>query len=110
MKTSLIFTDAAAKKTKNLISHKKNKNLKLRIYITGGGCSGFQYNFQLDDNVRDGDIMIEHLGVKLITDCMSFQYLVGGKVDYIETLEGSKFMFLNPNAKNTCSCGLSFSI
>lgn len=110
MKLSLIFTNAAANKAKNLIKYEKNKNLKLRIYITGGGCSGFQYNFKLDDKIYDGDIVIENLGIQLVTDGMSLQYLIGGKVDYIETLEGSKFIFLNPNAKTTCSCGASFSI
>ncbi|CUU23029.1 iron-sulfur cluster insertion protein ErpA [Duffyella gerundensis] len=106
----LQFTDAAASKVKNLISDEENPDLKLRVYITGGGCSGFQYGFTFDDKVNDGDMMIEKSGVSLVVDPMSLQYLVGGSVDYTEGLEGSRFIVTNPNAKTTCGCGSSFSI
>ncbi|MCQ8226612.1 MULTISPECIES: iron-sulfur cluster insertion protein ErpA [Pantoea] len=106
----LQFTDAAAKKVKNLISDEENPALKLRVYITGGGCSGFQYGFTFDDQMNDGDMTIEKQGVALVVDPMSLQYLVGGSVDYTEGLEGSRFIVTNPNAKTTCGCGSSFSI
>ena len=106
----LQFTDAAASKVKNLISDEENPDLKLRVYITGGGCSGFQYGFTFDDKVNDGDMMIEKSGVSLVVDPMSLQYLVGGSVDYTEGLEGSRFVVTNPNATSTCGCGSSFSI
>ena len=106
----LQFTDAAAKKVKNLIADEKNPELKLRVYITGGGCSGFQYGFTFDDQMNDGDMTIEKQGVALVVDPMSLQYLVGGSVDYTEGLEGSRFIVTNPNAKTTCGCGSSFSI
>lgn len=105
----LIFTDAAADKVKNLIISKKNKNLKLRIYITGGGCSGFQYNFILDEKINKKDIVIKKFDVMLLIDSLSVQYLFGGTIDYVEDLSGSKFIVLNPNAKVTCSCGSSFN-
>lgn len=104
------FTNSAAKKIKNLIKEKKNKNLKLRIYIVGGGCSGFQYQFIFDEKVNKDDILIEKLNIFLVIDPISLQYLHGGTVDYLENLEGSKFIISNPNAKNTCGCGSSFSI
>lgn len=106
----LQFTDAAAKKVKNLIADEENPELKLRVYITGGGCSGFQYGFTFDDQMNDGDMTIEKQGVSLVVDPMSLQYLVGGSVDYTEGLEGSRFIVTNPNAKTTCGCGSSFSI
>lgn len=106
----LQFTEAAAKKVKLLISEEENPNLKLRVYITGGGCSGFQYGFTFDDKVGESDITIEKQGVKLVVDPMSMQYLVGGAVDYTEGLEGSRFIVTNPNAKTTCGCGSSFSV
>ncbi|ERH64140.1 MULTISPECIES: iron-sulfur cluster insertion protein ErpA [Pantoea] len=106
----LQFTDAAAKKVKNLIADEENPALKLRVYITGGGCSGFQYGFTFDDQMNDGDMTIEKQGVALVVDPMSLQYLVGGSVDYTEGLEGSRFIVTNPNAKTTCGCGSSFSI
>lgn len=106
----LQFTDAAAKKVKNLIADEENPDLKLRVYITGGGCSGFQYGFTFDDQMNDGDMTIEKQGVSLVVDPMSLQYLVGGSVDYTEGLEGSRFIVTNPNAKTTCGCGSSFSI
>lgn len=106
----LQFTDAAANKVKNLIADEENPALKLRVYITGGGCSGFQYGFTFDDQLNDGDMTIEKQGVSLVVDPMSLQYLVGGSVDYTEGLEGSRFIVTNPNAKTTCGCGSSFSI
>lgn len=106
----LQFTDAAATKVKNLIADEENPALKLRVYITGGGCSGFQYGFTFDDQMNDDDMTIEKQGVSLVVDPMSLQYLVGGSVDYTEGLEGSRFIVTNPNAKTTCGCGSSFSI
>ena len=106
----LQFTDSAAKKVKNLIADEENPNLKLRVYITGGGCSGFQYGFTFDDKVSEDDLTIEKQGVALVVDPMSLQYLMGGSVDYTEGLEGSRFVVNNPNAKTTCGCGSSFSI
>ncbi|MFP1920646.1 iron-sulfur cluster insertion protein ErpA [Lonsdalea quercina] len=106
----LQFTDAAANKVKFLIADEENPDLKLRVYITGGGCSGFQYGFTFDDKVNEGDMMIEKQGVSLVVDPMSLQYLVGGSVDYTEGLEGLRFVVTNPNAKTTCGCGSSFSI
>jgi len=106
----LQFTEAAAIKVKSLIADENNTELKLRVYITGGGCSGFQYGFTFDDQINDGDMTIEKQGVALVVDPMSLQYLVGGAVDYTEGLEGSRFVVTNPNAKSTCGCGSSFSI
>lgn len=106
----LTFTDAAAKKVKSLIEGEENPNLRLRVYITGGGCSGFQYGFTFDDQVNDGDLTIENQSVGLVVDPMSLQYLIGGTVDYVEGLEGSRFVVNNPNATSTCGCGSSFSI
>ena len=106
----LIFTDAAAKKVKSLIEGEDNPNLRLRVYITGGGCSGFQYGFPFDDQINDGDLTIENQNVGLVVDPMSLQYLIGGTVDYTEGLDGSRFVVQNPNASSTCGCGSSFSI
>lgn len=106
----LQFTDLAAKKVKHLIADEENPNLKLRVYITGGGCSGFQYGFTFDDKINEDDLTIEKQGVALVVDPMSLQYLIGGSVDYTEGLEGSRFIVTNPNAKTTCGCGSSFSI
>lgn len=106
----LNFTDAAAKKVKALIADEENQALKLRVYITGGGCSGFQYGFTFDEKVNDGDLTIENSGVQLVVDPMSLQYLIGATVDYTEGLEGSRFVVQNPNASSTCGCGSSFSI
>ena len=106
----LTFSDAAAKRVGVLIAEEENPNLKLRVYITGGGCSGFQYGFIFDENVNDGDTTIINSGVTLVIDPMSLQYLVGGEVDYTEGLEGSRFFVSNPNATTTCGCGASFSV
>lgn len=105
----LIFTDAAANKVKNLIKEEKNDSLKLRVFVSGGGCSGFQYGFTFDENIQDGDTQIEKNGVTLLVDPMSFQYLSGAEIDYKEDLEGSQFVIKNPNATTTCGCGSSFS-
>lgn len=104
------FSDAAANKVKTLIAEEENPALKLRVYVTGGGCSGFQYGFTFDEKVNDGDMTIENQTVTLVVDPMSLQYLVGGIVDYTEGLEGSRFYVNNPNATTTCGCGASFSI
>ncbi|WP_067566493.1 iron-sulfur cluster insertion protein ErpA [Candidatus Doolittlea endobia] len=106
----LQFTDLAAGKVKLLIEDEGNPNLKLRVYITDGGCSGFQCGFTFDDKVNDDDFTIEKQGVKLVVDHDSLKYLTGGSVDYSEGLEGSRFIIKNLNAKTTCSCGSSFSI
>ena len=104
------MTDAAANKVMNLITEEENPELKLRVYITGGGCSGFQYGFTFDEKINDGDTVVEKNGVTMVIDPMSLQYLVGGSVDYTEGLEGSRFTVTNPNATTTCGCGSSFSI
>ncbi|VFP85800.1 Iron-sulfur cluster insertion protein ErpA [Buchnera aphidicola (Cinara pseudotaxifoliae)] len=107
---SFDITATAIKRVKSLLLVKKNLQLKLRVYITGGGCSGFQYGFKLDKIINKDDIYIKKSGITIVIDPISFQYLIGGKIDYIENLEGSKFMISNPNAQTTCGCGLSFSI
>lgn len=104
------FSDAAAKKVALLIEEEDNKDIKLRVYVTGGGCSGFQYGFTFDEKVNNGDVTIEKNGVTLVVDPMSMQYLIDGEVDYTEGLEGSRFLVNNPNASTTCGCGSSFSI
>lgn len=106
----LDFTDMAANKVKALVTEEDNANLKLRVYITGGGCSGFQYGFTFDEKVNEDDLTIEKNGVALVIDPMSLQYLLGGTIDYIEGLQGSRFVVTNPNATATCGCGSSFSI
>jgi iron-sulfur cluster insertion protein len=109
MPQSLIFTDAAAKKVKQLIDEEGNDALKLRVFISGGGCSGFQYGFTFDENINEGDTTVENCGVTLLIDPMSFQYLVGAEIDYTEGLQGEQFVIRNPNATTTCGCGSSFS-
>lgn len=106
----LSFSDAAATRVQTLIAEEENPELKLRVYITGGGCSGFQYGFTFDESVNDGDTTIVNSGVTLVVDPMSLQYLVGGIVDYTEGLEGARFFINNPNATTTCGCGASFSV
>ncbi len=108
--TRLEFTDAAANKAKLLIEEEANPALKLRVFVQGGGCSGFQYGFTFDDRVNEGDHEIEKNGVILLVDPMSYEYLAGAEVDYRESLEGSMFVINNPNATSTCGCGSSFSI
>jgi iron-sulfur cluster insertion protein len=105
----LVFTDAAASKVKDLIEEERNDALKLRVFVSGGGCSGFQYGFTFDEKIQDGDTQVEKNGVTLLVDPMSFQYLTGAEIDYKEDLEGSQFVIKNPNATTTCGCGSSFS-
>jgi len=105
----MVFSDSAALKVKELIEEEKNDELKLRVYITGGGCSGFQYGFTFDENLEDGDLAVENHGVQLLVDPMSFQYLMGAEIDYKDDLEGARFIIRNPNATTTCGCGSSFS-
>lgn len=109
MPVPLVFTDAAAGKVKQLIEEEKNDKLKLRVFVSGGGCSGFQYGFTFDEELQDGDTSVENGGVTLLIDPMSYQYLVGAEIDYSEGLEGAQFVIRNPNAKTTCGCGSSFS-
>ncbi|RVT46558.1 iron-sulfur cluster insertion protein ErpA [Rheinheimera sediminis] len=104
------FTDAAANKVLALVTEEENPELKLRVYITGGGCSGFQYGFTFDEKVNEGDLVVEKNGVVMVVDPMSLQYLAGGVVDYTDGLQGSRFTVQNPNATTTCGCGSSFSV
>ena len=106
----LVFTDSAANKVKELIIEEGNPDLKLRVFVNGGGCSGFQYGFTFDEIRNDDDTVMEKDGVKLLIDPMSYQYLVGAEIDYTEGLEGSQFVIRNPNATSTCGCGSSFSV
>ncbi|VAW60926.1 Iron-sulfur cluster insertion protein ErpA [hydrothermal vent metagenome] len=109
MPDPLAFTDAAASRVKVLIDEEGNPNLKLRVFISGGGCSGFQYGFTFDEEIKEGDTEVENDGVTLLIDPMSFQYLVGAEIDYKEDLQGAQFVIRNPNAQTTCGCGSSFS-
>ena len=106
----LVFSDAAAFKVGQLIQEEDNPTLKLRVYISGGGCSGFQYGFTFDESVEEGDTQVENQGVTLLVDPMSVQYLMGAEIDYKEDLEGAQFIIRNPNASTTCGCGSSFSV
>jgi iron-sulfur cluster insertion protein len=106
----IIFTDSAANKVKQLIDDEGNPNLMLRVFVSGGGCSGFQYGFTFDESTSEGDTQVEKNGVTLLIDPMSFQYLVGAEIDYTEGLEGAQFVIRNPNATTTCGCGSSFSV
>lgn len=106
----LIFTDAAAIKVRELIDEEGDDALMLRVFISGGGCSGFQYGFTFDQNETDGDTIVVNQGVKLLVDPMSVQYLTGAEIDYSEGLEGAQFVIRNPNAATTCGCGSSFSV
>ncbi|MEX2575952.1 MAG: iron-sulfur cluster insertion protein ErpA [Halofilum sp. (in: g-proteobacteria)] len=105
----LIFTDSAASKVKGLIEEEGNPELMLRVFVAGGGCSGFQYGFTFDEEIQDGDTEVDNGGVRLLIDPMSFQYLQGAEIDYTENLEGAQFVIRNPNAVTTCGCGQSFS-
>jgi len=109
MQAPLVFTDNAARKVKELIDEEGNTELKLRVFVTGGGCSGFQYGFTFDEDVNEDDTSMEKDGVMLLIDAMSYQYLVGAEIDYQENLEGAQFVIKNPNASSTCGCGSSFS-
>ncbi|MDD2913779.1 MAG: iron-sulfur cluster insertion protein ErpA [Gallionella sp.] len=106
----LIFTDNAANKVKQLIEEEGNAELKLRVFVSGGGCAGFQYGFTFDEAVNEDDTVLNKNGVQLLIDPMSFQYLVGAEIDYQEGLEGSQFVIKNPTATSTCGCGSSFSV
>lgn len=108
--TPLQFTEAAAGKVRELIAEEGNPALKLRVYINGGGCSGFQYGFSFDEEQAEDDLAIERQGVTLLVDPLSLQYLTGAEVDYSESLSGAQFVIRNPNARTTCGCGSSFSM
>jgi iron-sulfur cluster insertion protein len=109
MPQALVFTDAAAAKVKQLIDEEGNTNLKLRVFVQGGGCSGFQYGFTFDEEVSDEDTRMDRGGVTLLIDPMSLQYLAGAEIDYQSGVQGEQFVIKNPNATSTCGCGSSFS-
>lgn len=106
----LDFSDSAVEKVRELLTEEGNPDLKLRVFVQGGGCSGFQYGFTFDDVINDDDTTIDKGGVQLLVDPMSFQYLVGAEIDYKDDLEGAQFVIRNPNASTTCGCGSSFTI
>lgn len=108
--TPLVFTNSAALKVRQLIDEEGDQGLMLRVFVQGGGCSGFQYGFTFDQAEGEGDTVVENHGVKLLVDPMSVQYLMGAEIDYTEGLEGSQFVIRNPNASTTCGCGSSFSV
>jgi len=105
----VVFTNAAADKVSQLIREEDNPDLKLRVFISGGGCSGFQYGFTFDEKVEEGDSLVQNRGVTLLIDPMSVQYLMGAEIDYTEDLRGAQFVIRNPNATTTCGCGQSFT-
>jgi iron-sulfur cluster insertion protein len=105
----LVFTDSAASKVKELVDEEGNPELKLRVFVQGGGCSGFQYGFTFDEIVNDDDTQMNKNGVTLLIDAMSLQYLAGAEIDYKDDLQGAQFVIKNPNATTTCGCGSSFS-
>ena len=109
MPAPLVFTDSAASKVAQLIEEEGNPDLKLRVFVQGGGCSGFQYGFTFDEVVNDDDTTMVKNGVSLLIDAMSYQYLVGAEIDYKDDLEGAQFVIKNPNAASTCGCGSSFT-
>ncbi|MFL2667155.1 MAG: iron-sulfur cluster insertion protein ErpA [Burkholderiales bacterium] len=108
-KEQLVFTESAASKVKELIDEEGNTELKLRVFVSGGGCSGFQYGFTFDEEINEDDAQVDKNGVKLLIDAMSYQYLVGAEIDYQEGIDGAQFVIKNPNATSTCGCGSSFS-
>ncbi len=110
MTADIRFSDRAADKVRELIADEGNDTLKLRVFITGGGCSGFSYGFTFDEDLGEEDAIVENAGVTLVVDPMSYQYLMGAEVDYREDLKGAQFIIANPNAASTCGCGNSFSI
>ncbi|MEQ1516973.1 MAG: iron-sulfur cluster insertion protein ErpA [Usitatibacteraceae bacterium] len=110
MPAPLLFSDSAADKVKALIVEEGNDDLKLRVFVTGGGCSGLQYGFTFDEITNEDDTILEKNGVHLLIDPMSYQYLIGAEIDYTEGLEGAQFVIKNPNASSTCGCGSSFSV
>ena len=107
---TVFFTDSAAQKVRALLDEEENQNLKLRVFVTGGGCSGFQYGFTFDENQEEGDTRVDNGGVTLLVDPMSVQYLQGAEIDYKEDVQGAQFVIRNPNAATTCGCGNSFSV
>lgn len=109
MPSPLVFTDNAAEKVRQLIEEEGNDALKLRVFVSGGGCSGFQYGFTFEEQAQEDDTAMEKNGVTLLIDPMSYQYLVGAEIDYQESVEGAQFVIKNPNATSTCGCGSSFS-
>jgi len=109
MPAPLVFTDSAAAKVSQLIEEEGNPDLKLRVFVQGGGCSGFQYGFTFDEEINEDDSVMEKNGVKLLIDAMSYQYLVDAEIDYKDDLQGAQFVIKNPNAGSTCGCGSSFS-
>jgi iron-sulfur cluster insertion protein len=109
MPAPLVFTDSAATKVKQLIDEEGNAELKLRVFVTGGGCSGFQYGFTFDEVTNEDDTVMQKNGVTLLIDSMSYQYLAGAEIDYTQGVEGEQFVIKNPNATSTCGCGSSFS-
>ena len=109
MPVPLVFTDSAADKVKQLVEEEGNPDLKLRVFVQGGGCSGFQYGFTFDEIVNEDDTPMTKNGVTLLIDAMSLQYLMGAEIDYKEDLQGAQFVIKNPNATSTCGCGSSFS-
>jgi iron-sulfur cluster insertion protein len=109
MPAPLLFTDSAADKVRQLIEEEGNDNLKLRVFVQGGGCSGFQYGFTFDEEVAEDDTSMQKNGVTLLIDAMSYQYLAGAEIDYKDGLEGAQFVIKNPNATTTCGCGSSFA-
>jgi iron-sulfur cluster insertion protein len=110
MPAPLVFTDAAADKVKQLIDEEGNPELKLRVFVQGGGCSGFQYGFTFDEAINEDDTVMDKSGVQLLIDSMSYQYLVGAEIDYKDDINGAQFVIKNPNATTTCGCGSSFSV
>lgn len=106
----ILFTDSAANKVRQLIEEEQNADLKLRVYVAGGGCSGFQYGFTFEENADEDDTQVQNDGVTLLIDPMSYQYLLGAEIDYQDGLDGSRFVIKNPNAVTTCGCGSSFSV
>lgn len=108
--SGLVFTDAAARKVRSLLDEEDNPDQVLRVFVSGGGCSGFQYGFKFDAAADEDDVMVENGGVRLVVDPMSVQYLAGAQIDYKESVEGAQFVIRNPNATTTCGCGSSFSV
>lgn len=108
--TPVTFTDAAAGKVRQLLEEEPNRDMKLRVFVSGGGCSGFQYGFTFDDSMLEGDAAVENGGVTLLIDPTSIQYLQGAEIDYSDGLQGAHFVIRNPNATTTCGCGSSFSV
>ncbi|MCL4744822.1 MAG: iron-sulfur cluster insertion protein ErpA [Burkholderiaceae bacterium] len=110
MPAPLLFTDSAAEKVRQLIDEEGNPELKLRVFVQGGGCSGFQYGFTFDEESGEDDTVMQKNGVTLLIDAMSYQYLIGAEIDFKEDLEGAQFVIKNPNAQTTCGCGSSFTV